>query len=488
MQDKPFIHKFRTDKNSYVYDVNSNQILRASPVEYDIIDDYGVLSENEIIENWSDRYGREEIRGALEGFDDLRERGLLSSSRPRKLDYSRSMVREGLDSYMRQLILNLTEECNQRCRYCLFSDSYPLERDHSRRSMPLEMAKKAIRYFREHSRNSESVHISFYGGEPLTCFDKIKELIIYANNLGDWPETYFHVDTNGTLMNERILDFMVENNVGLQISVDGPREIHDRYRVFRNGRPTFDRVMETVDMIRNKYPDFYNERVSVAATLAPPYDLRAVEEFFESDRFKRLTVSANFMQSVDTEFFNKQAAGLKSLRKETFREVAEGYISNLIEGKRGTNLAMALIQKAMAIIYRRNIETLGDTAPPNAACLPGVRRAFLDVDGNYYPCEKIGVKCYKIGDVDSGIDYSRVIKLLDDYIEHSEEECLNCWAVRLCFICYTAARRGEVMDFERKREECVSSLKNTHFILQAFMKVLEGNPNGFDFMKEMTFF
>ena len=165
----PFIHKFQTSQQKYVYDVNTRRIIRVSSVVWQVIDHYGLLPEEAIIENCSSTYSRQELSSALAQIAVARKKqGLFLSFRPRSvLPAKRDMVAERLDRKREQLILDVTEDCNFRCSYCVYGGGYEHQRRHSSRTMDWDVAGPAIDDFMDHSRLSESRVISFYGGEPL---------------------------------------------------------------------------------------------------------------------------------------------------------------------------------------------------------------------------------------------------------------------------------------------------------------------------------
>jgi uncharacterized protein len=110
----------------------------------------------------------------------------------------------------------------------------------------------------------------------------------------------------------------------------------------------------------------------------------------------------------------------------------------------------------------------------------------VSIDGKFFPCERIGeFRNFNIGDIERGLDLQKVKNLIENYILNSEKECLSCWAVRLCDLCYVSTKRGDLMDFERKKEICINhkNFLNRMFIMYA--TIMENNPNAFDFTKNV---
>jgi len=73
--------------------------------------------------------------------------------------------------------------------------------------------------------------IAFYGGEPLLRFDLIKNIIELVKNYGKFEKFAYNFTTNGTLLSDHVIKYMVKNNIGVLISLDEPKQIHNRYRV-----------------------------------------------------------------------------------------------------------------------------------------------------------------------------------------------------------------------------------------------------------------
>ncbi len=493
MKQCPLIHKFKTRANHYLYDVNTNNIIKTNEILHDVIDSYGTIPSSEIARKWAKKYDAKSIEQCLTHIQEsCKSQGAFSSNRPTLMKYPmcEDHFCESLQSGLRDLTLNATERCNLRCKYCTYSGAYHFERRHSARDMPWETAKKAIDYFYTHAQASKEVYISFFGGEPLLNLDLVKKSIEYARRFANWPPIVFHVDTNGTTLSDEISRFLIENDVILQVSIDGPFEIHDRYRVFANGGGTFHLVLNALERIKKMDRDYYESRVSLAATLGPPYDLLETYRFFSSNELvAKNNLNINFVDTYDTDFFrmfhdrvrrSHLSEHLGALRKEYF-EVTVGSNSGPAH-----QFLKGLFERPLVRIHRRGLSPMGKHCPPNGICVPGVRRLFVDVTGKFYPCEKVG-QAFCIGHADTGIEHPKVRSLLDRYINGSVQDCTNCWAVRLCGICLAQARKSRDLDFDRKKETCSVERANLHNSLVLYAEIMERNPKAFDFVEDMVF-
>lgn len=489
MEDKrPFIMKFKTDASRYIYDVNTNNILQTDQTVFEIIDDYGSLSNEEIVSKYADRWNRDQVSAALEGIENARKGGFLSSSRPRAMEYSKSLevIQNSLDSELSQLILEVTQQCNLRCGYCVYSGHFTYQREHNSARMSESTAERAIEFFMSRNANSprNEATITFYGGEPLLEFQLVKHCVEYAKQR--WPERplRFAITTNGSLLNKAMLSFFEEHGFGLRISIDGPKEKHDMYRVMRNGNGSFDSVMKNIKMIQTEHPTYYSNLVNLLAIGAPPFKFTEVNDFFtESLLEDSRTVNYNIVNVLDSDLGEK--LNLEIASRESAGEVnmlMEKYSNILIEGRENDKeawLARNLFHDGFSLIHNRFMLPLPEKISPNGICLPGKRKLFVAPDGSFYVCERGGATL-NIGSIEAGLETEKIVHLIEDYCTISEGECLNCWAVRLCDACYMWAQRGPSLEAERKKKQCEQQRTRMRWLLGHYCAIRERAPNAFD--------
>ena len=106
------------------------------------------------------------------------------------------------------------------------------------------------------SGDNKVAHITFFGGETLLNFPVLKKTIAYARQRGAevGKEVDFSLTTNGTLLKPEIIEFLAENQVGVTISIDGPREVQDKFRVFHNGTGSYDVVAPKIKELLQAAP------------------------------------------------------------------------------------------------------------------------------------------------------------------------------------------------------------------------------------------
>lgn len=133
-----------------------------------------------------------------------------------------------LSGFTKLHIFVLTLRCNSSCVYCQASRQNVLSSLHY--DMDIDTARAAVRLMLQSP--SKDITVEFQGGEPLLNFPVLKEIVIYSSNLNKdlGKRLSFVVCTNLSLLNEEMLTFFREHNVGISTSVDGPEQLHDKNR------------------------------------------------------------------------------------------------------------------------------------------------------------------------------------------------------------------------------------------------------------------
>lgn len=465
---KPLIHLFKTPGGKYIYDVNKNSIFRVDSKVYEIlycIHENG-LSDEKIIEQ------DVSVHGYVKR---LRDNGFLSSNRIERIIHPLDGVLEYyMNNKVQRMILQVTQQCNFRCRYCVYSGEY-INRSHSNRKMSLETAKKSIDFLYMHSQESNQLSIGFYGGEPLLEFPLIKQVIEYSRERLSPKSLSFSITSNGTLLNDEIIKYLSENNVVLIISLDGPKEIHDTNRKFTGSdSSTYDRIMNNLKDIRACYPEYY-KKIAFSVVIDPNNDLSCTRSFFHNndlvkdlymatslvdDSYRKESIKTNhlFREQLEYEYFKLLLCKLGI--------ISEKYVSNLISDRYYDIKRMNDELKATPVLSREWHH--------NGPCLPGVQRLLVDVNGDLFPCERVSESSsvMKIGSIQNGFDIEKARALLN-IGKLSEDNCKKCWAVRFCSICAKLCDNGNELSAVTKEENCVNVRKNIDEKLKVYCMLKE---------------
>ncbi|MDH3675924.1 MAG: anaerobic sulfatase maturase [Anaerolineae bacterium] len=179
--------------------------------------------------------------------------------------------------------------CNLDCAYCFFLDKELLYPGSSFR-MSDELLEQYIRQLIESHRTNQ-VTIAWQGGEPtIMGLDFYRKAMDLAEKYRRSGMTFLNtMQTNGTLLDDEWCEFFKEHNFLIGLSVDGPRELHDVYRVDKGGKPTFDKVMRGLRLLQ-KHGVEYNLLTTVNSVNA--------DDPLEVYRFLRDEAGTDWMQFI----------------------------------------------------------------------------------------------------------------------------------------------------------------------------------------------
>ena len=455
---KPFIYKFKTKSNYYIYDVNTNNILLVDQKVFNTID----------TENWMKN----------KNIMNSRKIGLLLSERPKRIleKICFDDLKEKLDRNIQMITLFITSRCNLNCGYCYFSDSYENKMKLKNRIMDIKTATKAIDFYflRSNGNSNDKFPIGFYGGEPFLNFDLLKETVNYVkNNYSEkFIDTIFTVTTNFTILNNEIMEFLIENNIHIAVSLDGPKDLHDRYRVFKNGSGSHDIVMSNLKRIYDFNKDYFYQHIVYNVVLSLPIDFIETYKFFQKKLFFKSNFSKigmlliNGSHLFEKKFKIKTDCGIDTLTK--LYKIYEKKIKNsdIIENR----FLSRVFDENFMEIHNREIFKLESEIREKGSCVPGMFRPMVDEDGNLYPCEKGGF--FNLGNINNGFDYNKCYKLVYDFAKLRNEICLNCWAIRFCGKCYIGAEKHGKIDKDTKLEQCERIKRYYSLYLKRYVEML----------------
>lgn len=442
----PFVHLFRTPGGYYIFDVNTNTIIKTKKETYDLLK----MSEKEELS-----YEDNRIKPFI---DKMSQEGYFSSNRVKKvLHPATKYLDDYLKTKLQMICLQVTQNCNLRCEYCVYSDKY-VNRSHSNAQMSFEVAKRAIDFLIERSIDVETVNISFYGGEPILEFELIKKCIDYAISEAEGKLVTFSLTTNGTLFTKEIIEFFQQHDVQITISLDGPKAIHDKNRKFAgSGCGTFDKVSENLKFFKDHYEKYFDEKVSFNVVLDSKSDFACVNSFFTSydvikqsivitsyisDHYAKFEIDSNEENDIKTNY------ELFKLYLSNFNRIDNKYVSKLVQHHYehiNTNLSK----------NRGKTTLLNEEAHHGGPCIPGVLRLFVDVNGMFFPCERVdeNSEAMKIGNIYDGYNIDKIKNLLN-IGQITSESCIDCWAFNFCTICAALADDNGKLSASKKLSKC----------------------------------
>ncbi|EMS69943.1 Cys-rich peptide radical SAM maturase CcpM [Ruminiclostridium cellobioparum] len=446
---KPFIHTFKVGGKDYIYDVNRNVILKG---------------QNELIKMlMKDQAESENVedKDIFELMVKMKNDGFFSSNRIKEILHpADELIEYYLNSKIQKITLQLTQNCNLNCSYCAYSGGY-YNRTHTKSRMDFEIAKRSIDFLLGHSEDNKEINIGFYGGEPLLEKGLIRKCINYAKENCFGKKLSFTITTNGTLLNENIVQLFVENDVYLVISLDGPKEVQDKNRKFAcTSKSTFEIVMRNVSFIKEKYPNYY-KNICFNAVLDQENEFCCIDNFFRDfDLVKEAMVLASEINpnskkehvKNDQTFINNYKYEIFKLFLSRLGRLDQSYVSKLVK------TYFISLEKTFAQL--KLTEKLPEKAHHGGPCIPGSQRLFIDTLGNFYPCERVSEtsEIMKIGNIFDGFNYDNIREILN-IGKLSESKCKNCWAFRFCGLCVAMADSVNGLSRYEKVSKCNRTIK-----------------------------
>jgi uncharacterized protein len=348
-------------------------------------------------------------------------------------EYDIESIRLKSSTMLSHVIIGLTDNCNLRCKYCGYQDTR-YKNGSSLKDMDEITFMKALDFIIAHSADAYETTVSFYGGEPLLQFDFIKLAIEYLEEKNYKGHKYnYRITTNGILLDLEIADYFVNKGVTCAISLDGPVFIHDRYRVYGGGKPTYGDVIKNLKRIARKYPIYYEKNIQFQAVVSPPYDRSIPKDYFDRSevRFMDCSIGDHFSELLRNE------CGLEAWGSE-FNEMSK--TTPLRAGDMSKEDILKIIKRIIPLKKYMGIgeKNLRSSIFPSGFCTPLVTRIYIGTNGKISLCERVdeGNSLFHLGDVATGYDFDKIALLYEHTNSILAGNCNRCWAFRFCGACF----------------------------------------------------
>mgnify|MGYP002535454181 FL=1 len=456
------VHQYKNNGYDIVLDVNSGSIHVVDDVVYDVLE---LLNEaedrrkeegfrQEITDKMLAKYGEditaEDMKDVFEDLDELEENGTL---------FTVDVYKEGVIDFKKRqtvvkaLCLHIAHDCNLACRYCFAGEG---EYKGDRSLMSLEVGKKALDFLVANSGNRRNLEVDFFGGEPLMNFDVVKELVAYGRELEKTHDKHFRftLTTNGVLLRDDVIEFANKEMDNIVLSIDGRKEVHDHMRPFKNGKGSYDFILDKF----KKVAESRNQQKYYVRGTFTHYNLDFVkdvlslaDEGFEQISVEPVVAGPEEPYAIREEDIPQICEGYDELAKEMLKRKKEG---------RGFNFFHYMIDLSGGpCVYKRL-----------SGCGSGTEYQAVTPWGDLYPCHQfVGEEEFCLGNVDDGIvntEMRDTFKLCNVY---AKEECRNCFAKFYCsggcaanaYHCHQDINKPYEIgcELQRKRVECAIMLQ-----------------------------
>lgn len=313
------------------------------------------------------------------------------------------------------IVLQVANTCNLRCLYC--SANYG-RYGNIERSMTKDIARRAVDFLFNQRRNDE-LAINFFGGEPTLNWNVVLDAAYYSRSRAKSENVNIalHLVTNGLELTKEVLDDISELQMTLTISLDGPRDIHDRFRPRANGIGSYHQISKRLRQLVNHG---IANRVTIRGTYLRPtaYFFPHVKAIIEEGFSKNISYEPVFLPRSHP--LALRWADLPKI-KRAYSNLAEYYVSEI---RKGRPFCMWDFDNDIISLcidnYRRS------------HCGAGRRLAAVTPDGELYACHmSTGFHQALLGNIDDGLDSALQKQWMPDW-KNPTSHCFNCWLRAHC--------------------------------------------------------
>ena len=410
------VHRFHLDDQYIVVDTCSGSVHAVDEIAYEMIGAYESRERDALIAEMRDKFGEDpaELRECYDQITELKEQGRLFS--PDTFEPMAGALKQRTAGVVKALCLHVAHVCNLNCAYCFASQG----KYHGDRAvMSFEVGKQALDFLVAHSGSRRNLEVDFFGGEPLMNFDVVKQLVAYARSIEreKGKRFRFTLTTNGMLIDDDVIDFANREMSNVVLSLDGRKEVHDRYRVDYAGRGSWEQIV----------PKF---RRLVEARGGKNYYMRgtfthANPDFLEDIRvmldlgFTELSMEPVVCAEDDPAALTRE--DLPVVMKQ-YEDLARLMLQRHREGRPFTFYHYMLDLSGGPCIYKRI-----------SGCGSGTEYMAVTPWGDLYPCHQfVGEEQFRLGDVWQGVTNLPAQREFADCNVYARAECRDCWARLYC--------------------------------------------------------
>ncbi len=318
--------------NINIYNIKNDNIIQLLPALWNIIQS-----------QWSEPENLKSIHPTL--FEDLKSRDFLVPAESDEYSMVKNDIINRLsDKKIFRLIINPTMDCNLRCWYC-----YEEHLKNSQLSQELTNSILSLISNKISDAETEVLHLTFFGGEPLMKFhSRALPIIIKAKDMCDEKKIRFQLDfvSNGTLLTEHVINSLsnIASNINFQIAFDGGRDTHDKTKYYANGRGTYNDVLKNInsglanDMFFNIRCNYTSENIDSFFSLVedikslPNYDSEKIrfslQRVWQAKAYKTLEEKVEHLQTWIDGGIDRSSSDIDSVPSHCYASMSNCYVVN----------------------------------------------------------------------------------------------------------------------------------------------------------------
>ena len=413
------VHQYKLNNYNIVIDTCSGSVHVVDEVAYDIIEMFKTHSEEEIVSSMLKKYEhtpdvtRDEILACIDDIRELEKEGKL---------YSEDKYEQLAGAYknnskvIKALCLHVSHTCNLNCAYCFASQG---KYQGDRALMSFEVGKQALDFLIANSGSRKNLEVDFFGGEPALNFEVVKQLVAYARSVEKEHNKNFRFTytTNGMVLTDDMIDFLNKECHNVVLSLDGRKDVNDRFRVDYTGRGSYDVIVPNFKRLVEKRG---GKGYYVRGTFTHHNTDFTNDIFHMADLgFTELSMEPVVCAPDDPCALTPEDLPVIC---EQYEILAKEMVKRKKEGRPFTFYHYMLDLKNGPCIYKRI-----------TGCGSGTEYMAVTPWGELYPCHQfVGDTKYSLGDIWSGVKNVEVQDQFRHCNAYARPECRDCWARLYC--------------------------------------------------------
>ena len=414
------IHQYKLGGYNIVLDICSGSVHAVDDVAYDIISMFESSGKDAVIAAMKEKYvdGVEiteaDIAECYEQIEELKSAGKLFA--PDTFEPMAGDLKNKTRGVVKALCIHIAHTCNLNCAYCFASQG---KYQGERAIMSYEVGKRALDFLIENSGTRRNLEVDFFGGEPLMNFEVVKQLVAYARSVEKehGKNFRFTLTTTGLLIDDDVIEFANKEMSNVVLSLDGRKEIHDRYRVDYAGNGSWERIVPKFQkLVEARGGKNYYMRGTF--THANPDFLKDIQQMLDLG-FTELSMEPVVCASGDPSELTQEDLPVVL---DQYEKLAELMLRCDKEGKPFTFYHYMVDLTGGPCIYKRI-----------SGCGSGTEYMAVTPWGDLYPCHQfVGDEKFRLGDIWEGVTNTAIQQEFSDCNVYAREDCRNCWARLYC--------------------------------------------------------
>ncbi|MBE5810634.1 MAG: thioether cross-link-forming SCIFF peptide maturase [Clostridiales bacterium] len=411
------IHQYQLGGYNIVLDVCSGSVHVVDEAAYDMIALFEGNSRESVLDAVSAKHPgipAEELGECYDQIAELKSAGKLFA--PDTFAPMAGTLKQRTSGVVKALCLHVAHTCNLNCSYCFASQG---KYHGDRATMSYEVGKQALDFLVANSGTRRNLEVDFFGGEPLMNFQVVKDLVSYARSIEKEKGKNFRftLTTNGVLVDDDVIEWANKECSNVVLSLDGRKEIHDRFRVDYAGNGSWEKIVPKFQKFveARKGKEYY---MRGTFTHANPDFLKDIQQMLDLG-FNELSMEPVVCAADDPSALTEEDLPIVM---EQYEKLAELMLEKDKQGKPFTFYHYMLDLSGGPCIYKRI-----------SGCGSGTEYIAVTPWGDLYPCHQfVGEERFKLGDIWEGVTNTDVQGEFAACNVYAHPECHDCWARLYC--------------------------------------------------------